>query len=197
MTLSVDQLRTQFRAARASLAKPTLCRHATLLQQRVLREQAFVAARHIAAYIAIRGEIDVAPIIESGAAEGKQFYLPVLRGQQMLFAPWAPGEQLYKRGFGLLEPDCDEQDWCSPESLDLVLTPLVVFDAHGNRIGQGGGFYDRTFEFRKKSPGAPVLLGVAHDSQRYPQLQAQPWDVALDLVVTELNSYRPVHETDT
>jgi len=189
LTQDIEQLRAGFRARRAALDDETLRRHARLLQCRVAAESVYNGATHIAAYIAIRGEIDVVPIIDTGANCGKQFYLPVLRGQQMLFAPWMPGDALQKRGFGLLEPDCSEADWRAPESLDLVLTPLVVFDTGCNRIGQGGGFYDRTFAFKKNSQSGPVLMGVAHDCQRHRQLPAQPWDVPLDLVITESNRY--------
>lgn len=161
-----------------------------MLCQRVAELPVWQAARQVAAYIAIRGEIDVGPLLESGARAGKQFYLPVLRGEQMRFAPWQPGELLQKRGFGLLEPDCSEDQYCSPDSLDLVLAPLVVFDARCNRVGQGGGYYDRTFAFRRKSSSNPVLLGVAHQCQHVEQLKPQPWDVQLDCVATEQRCYQ-------
>ena len=106
----------------------------------------------------------------------------------MVFAPWQPDQPLVKKAFGLLEPDCDESEWISPMLLDVVLTPLVVFDHHCNRIGQGGGFYDRTFEFIL-SAGKPFLMGVAHESQREPELVPQSWDIPLHKIVTERSVY--------
>lgn len=187
---SVDQLRQRYRGLRASLDDRTQRENARLLQCNVASEPAYLAARQVAAYIAIKGEIDVRPIIDEGVVRGVQFYLPILRDEQMVFAPWSPGEPLQKRGFGLLEPDVDDSRWCNPAALDLVLTPLVAFDQDCNRIGQGGGFYDRAFAFKKIGANRqPLLLGVAHDCQRHRQLHAQPWDVPLDRVITERGCY--------
>ena len=109
----------------------------------------------------------------------------------MHFAAFCPDQPLVKKGFGLLEPDVPVQDCVSPRELDLVLAPLVVFDANRNRIGQGGGFYDRTFAHRKDSSELkPLLVGVAHESQREGPLQPQSWDVTLDLVVTDKALYK-------
>ena len=130
--------------------------------------------------------------MESGSAQGKQFYLPILKGESMFFAPWAPGDQLVKKGFGLLEPEVNSASYIEPRDLDLVLAPLVVFDHQCNRIGQGGGYYDRTFAHKKLSQSfvSPVLMGVAHDTQRDDQLCPQSWDVALEFVVTDSRVYR-------
>ncbi len=189
MSITPDQLRSDYRKRRALLDERVLQDNARDLHHRVADEQVYQSAQHVAAYIAIKGEIDVRPIIDSGASAGKQFYLPVLRGEQMFFAPWSPGQALQKRGFGLLEPEVPEQQWCEPAALDLVLTPLVVFDASCNRIGQGGGYYDKTFAFRQGTSRRPFLMGVAHDCQRYDHLSAQEWDVPLDAVITECTRY--------
>lgn len=150
----------------------------------------FTAAQTLASYIAIRGEIDVLPLMHQHPL--KRYYLPVLRGQSMHFAPWQPGDNLVRKDFGLLEPHVSEKDWIDPAALDVVLVPLVVFDRYGNRIGQGGGFYDRTFAFLhgRRAATTPLLLGVAHDSQREPRLVAEAWDVPLDLIATERTVYR-------
>ena len=203
-TQRVDLLRARHRKARAQLTAEVVSAGSRALGARIAAMQQFQDAEHIAGYIAIRGEIDLAPLFEM-ALPGQRFYLPVLRGQQMHFAPWQLGDPLEKKGFGLLEPPVPETDWIDPAKLDLVLAPLVVFDADCNRIGQGGGFYDRTFEFvvaaRVQADatgriGKPLLMGVAHDSQREPQLQPQPWDVTLDLIVTDRAVYRSAGEPD-
>ena len=76
-------------------------------------------------------------------------------------------------------------------NLDLVIVPLLGFDQDCNRIGMGGGYYDRSFAFRRrfKHVKRPYLLGVAHEAQRVERIKAQPWDVSLDAVVTEKNLY--------
>ncbi len=75
--------------------------------------------------------------------------------------------------------------------MDLVLIPLVGFDADGNRLGMGAGFYDRTFAFlqQNKRPTKPYLLGIAYEIQKIDQIIAETWDVRLDGIVTEKNFY--------
>jgi 5-formyltetrahydrofolate cyclo-ligase len=91
----------------------------------------------------------------------------------------------------LPEPDVDDSEMLPPEALDLVLAPLVVFDSNRNRIGMGGGFYDRSFAFRKNPEHKlPVLIGVAHELQKVDQIVPQEWDVRLDMIVTDRAVYR-------
>jgi len=192
-----DQLRQLHRRNRAELTRDIRQQHARSLAERVATLAEFKNAASVAAYIAIKGEMDLEPLLQSASCI--QFYLPVLRGETMHFSPWTPGEQLIKKRFGLLEPDKPDDQWISPAQLDLVLVPLVVFDQRCNRIGQGGGYYDRTFAFCMRenrediAAGAnpkPVLLGVAYESQREACLQPENWDVPLDVVATESAVYR-------
>ena len=184
----IDRLRSKHRKQRREITEDTLQENSAGLEQNVAALAEFQSAVHIAAYIAILGEISVEPLIRAGSEAGKLFYLPILRDESMVFAPWQPDTPLLKKKFGLLEPDCDQSDFVRPEELDLVLTPLVVFDKQCNRIGQGGGYYDRTFEFTRAAD-KPVLIGVAHDSQLEKTLTPQPWDIPLHKVVTESNVY--------
>lgn len=187
---AANRLRQEHRAKRAALSQATLAQHASALQQQVQSLPAFQRANHLAGYIAIRGEIDVAPLLHSAHEAGKCVYLPALRGERMLFLPYLPGSALKTVGMGLQEPDSDDSNAIDPEKLDLVLTPLVTFDASGNRIGQGGGYYDRTFAFsREPNKTTPFLLGVAHDSQREPALSPMPWDVSLNAIATDTTLY--------
>ncbi len=186
----IADLRSKHRRARSMLSPRELGANASALAEQSVQVNELVDCKHVASYIAIRGEIDTLPLMHRYV--GNNFYLPLLRGQSMYFAPWRPGAELLKKNFGLLEPDCRDDEWINPAELDVVLVPLVVFDQHCNRIGQGGGFYDRTFEFLhgRSGVGKPALVGVAHESQREPALQVQTWDVPLDLVITESSVYR-------
>lgn len=184
-----DELRQKHRQQRAHLPTDTQAERAEALCERLLSLPIVQQANHIAAYIAIRGEISLATVMAQLSETGKHVYLPVLRGQAMHFSPWIPTQPLLKKGFGLFEPDAPESEWIPAEKLDLVLAPLVVFDKECNRIGQGGGFYDRTFAFRQDTSCSPFLLGVAHDDQREPQLPVERWDVPLDMIATQQALY--------
>lgn len=88
--------------------------------------------------------------------------------------------------FGIPEPDRNAKRLPS-RLLSVVLLPLVGFDSDGNRLGMGGGFYDRTFGYAiHSSARRPRLIGVAYECQRSADgLPRRPWDVPLDGVVTE------------
>ena len=78
-----------------------------------------------------------------------------------------------------------------PWALDLVLLPLVAFDANGNRMGMGGGYYDRTFSFKSRGqsiPG-PKLIGLAHELQRVDRLPVENWDIPLAGIISDQASY--------
>ncbi|MEM7376049.1 MAG: 5-formyltetrahydrofolate cyclo-ligase [Pseudomonadota bacterium] len=186
----ISALRSAHRRARAALPDATLRRNAAALTERLSALPAFRSARAVAGYVAVRGEISLEPVLQIAANQGKAVYLPILRDGAMAFAPWSPGAPLERRDLGLLEPDHTPSDRVSPVDLDLVLAPLVVFDATCQRIGQGGGYYDRTFAFRSDpTVHTPVLVGVAHDTQREARLQPMPWDVPLDMIATDQQLY--------
>ena len=76
------------------------------------------------------------------------------------------------------------------QNIDIILMPLVAFDTNGNRIGSGAGYYDRTFSFlRDKNRASPYLIGLAFELQKISQIVADPWDVPLNLIVTEKKVY--------
>ena len=137
--------------------------------------------RCIAGYLAIRGELPVDSVLQHARTRNTLTAVPVVRGQTMLFVCIDEKTQFIRNRFGIREPaDCTTT--VLPQELDLVLVPLVAFDASGNRLGMGGGFYDRTFE---SNSTRPRLIGIAHSFQEVTELQAMPWDVPLDSVITE------------
>lgn len=74
----------------------------------------------------------------------------------------------------------------NPEKLDLVILPLVGFDAHGNRLGTGGGYYDRAFSFKHNSQSnTPFMLGLGFSVQQIDLMNPDPWDIKMNGVLTE------------
>lgn len=147
-------------------------------------------------YLAHGGEMDPAGLVSYAWKLNKTCYLPKLEGDTacpMRFAPYEPQSGLKPNRFGIAEPDCENSELITGELLDIVFIPLVAFDIKGNRIGMGQGFYDRTFaghgekihrtaETRRLHP---LLIGLAYRFQQVDALEAEPWDVPLDAVVTE------------
>ena len=77
------------------------------------------------------------------------------------------------------------------QNKDLIVTPLVGFDAAGHRLGMGGGWYDRTLAFRRSAAAPPWLVGAGFSVQREDALAVEDWDVPLDAVCTETDTFLP------
>lgn len=194
MHITPTPLRRQIRAQRRQLHESERRAAAHAVARRVVGLRLFASAQRIAAYLAFDGELDPTPLLERAWAMGKQIYLPVLTGNppvHLLFALYHADMPMAPNHFGIPEPQVPTGDLLPPQQLDLVLVPLVAFDAQGTRLGMGGGFYDRTFAFLN-TPGhlhKPRLLGLAYELQKQTALERQPWDVALDGVATEAALY--------
>lgn len=137
-------------------------------------------AQHIAAYLPFDGEISPLPLFEKLANSGKSLYLPVLHPfskGQLLFLRYQ-ADQLRSNRFGILEPMLDVRNVLPLPLLDLIFVPLVGCDKALNRLGMGGGFYDRTLPHTKA-----VRVGLAHRCQQVEQLPTEPWDQPLDELI--------------
>lgn len=118
------------------------------------------------------------------------YCLPVLHEDQRLrFAPWRPGDALVSNRYGIPEPDVAPTSLLDAAAMQFVVVPAVGFDTHGQRLGMGGGWYDRTFAFRHARSAPPWLAGVAFSTQRIDALTPQPWDVRMDAICTESESF--------
>ena len=106
--------------------------------------------------------------------------------RQLRFAPWQAGDPVEPNRHGIPEPARIERP-LAPFQLDLVLVPLLAFDRRGQRLGYGGGWYDRSFAFlaEQQRPTEPLLVGVAYDFQEQDAIAPEAWDVALDFVATD------------
>jgi 5-formyltetrahydrofolate cyclo-ligase len=154
------------------------------------RDPHFRHARRIAGYWPTDGELDPGPLLALAGCPDRRTFLPVLRPDRrsrLWFFPYAPGDPLRPNRFGIPEPRRGRGGALPPWVLDLILVPLVGFDADCNRLGMGGGFYDRTLAFlrRRQYWHRPRLIGLAHECQRVNRLEPRPWDVPLDAVATE------------
>ncbi len=149
----------------------------------------FRNSRRIGFYLANDGEIDAAAAMTIAAAAGKTCYLPVLhplKFNRLYFARHNPGGQLVKNRYGIPEPKMSSGGVSPSWSLNLVLLPLVGFDRRGNRLGMGGGYYDRTLAFKTVSPQyGPKLMGLAHSLQELDNIPRQHWDIPLDGIITD------------
>jgi 5-formyltetrahydrofolate cyclo-ligase len=150
----------------------------------------------VAAYVPNDGEFDPGPLLDVARRRGCRVYLPVIarRLGAMAFGPLdAPAGAWRPNRYGIPEPGGHPALLRRPQDLDLVLVPLVAFDAAGHRLGMGAGYYDRAFAFllRRTAWRRPRLLGLAFDAQQAESLPVAPWDVPLWGVLTESRLLRP------
>jgi 5-formyltetrahydrofolate cyclo-ligase len=145
----------------------------------------FNDAKEIAFYLAKGNEFDCQSIIEESWKQQKTCYLPVLTPEKKLnFSIYTSHIKLMPNQYQILEPH--NSPFQKADMLDLVLLPLVGFDRKGHRLGMGGGFYDRTFEFLlSSSKKKPFLLGIAFSFQEVDSLPSDSWDVNLNGILTE------------
>jgi len=188
------QLRSTLRQQRRQLSPSQQHQHSHLLAEQLCKHPLYLRSKRIACYLAEDGEIDPHIIIEKAWQSGKQVFLPVLppMGKSLFFAPYRPDSKLIANRFNILEPSVAHSDWVRARQLNLILLPLVAFDTTGNRLGMGGGFYDRSLQFtrHRKQWHSPHLIGLAHDLQKVVRLPSEIWDIPLNLIATEQGIYR-------
>lgn len=179
-----NQLRQQIRKTRANLTALQQQQAEDSITQQALALIEERNAQHIALYVSFDGEISTDKLIKTLWAQDKYVYLPVLHPfnpNHLLFLRYLPDTPMLKNKFGIWEPKLNVQSVLPLEELDILFTPLVAFDKQGNRLGMGGGFYDRTLQNWRNSSFIPV--GLAHQCQQVEQLPTEAWDVPLHQIL--------------
>ena len=194
-TDSPAALRRRLRLLRRGLSAAQQREHAHALARTLGRQPAFLRARRIGIYWPADGEIDPRPLLGLAQASRKRWHLPVLCRHphpRLWFLTYRPDEPMRPNRFGIPEPALRNRRLRLAWTLDLLLVPLVGFDSNCNRLGMGGGYYDRTLSYlsHRQHWRRPRLIGVAHECQRVTELPMRPWDIPLDLVMTERRVYR-------
>ncbi len=151
----------------------------------------FIRAKRIAFYLPNDGEISPLHALHQAWKMRKQTFLPAItqyggRGKNsMQFVRYRRQDPLYLGAWGLSEPKKNHRI-VSLHSLDLILVPLVAFDFKGNRLGRGGGYYDRYLaQSRNSHCKKPFLLGLAHQCQQAESLPINDWDIPLQAIATD------------
>lgn len=186
MQCDVEAIRTEMLARRRGLAADELSRASAIILERLLGLPEMLSARTVGAYIGIRGEAD--PSLLSSDRSFEVAFPVTTAGEVLRFV--VPDGPLVAGPYGISQPGTGRE--VDPCNLDVVLVPLVAADPRGNRVGHGAGFYDSTFaDCRGVGDSGPVLVGICHSFQVVAALEPRPWDVPMDLLVTEAGLIRP------
>lgn len=178
-------LRREKLAARCAL---DAARHAALTARIEARLHAWLVTRAPAclAFCApINNEFDARPLAAELIAQGWRAAMPVVVAVDapMTFRAWTPDAAMTTDRYGIPIPSSGEE--VAP---DIVLLPLVAFDAAGFRLGYGGGYFDRTLAAQVPRP---LAIGVGFELARTTSIRPQPHDLPLDLLVTEAGAMIP------
>ena len=189
---SMDIIRERLKEKRKNLTKKQSSELSRAIFLRIIRSSWIQEHSNIGIYYALNGEADTLKLIEFLWSNNQNAFLPVMNHNSLLFGNFAPNSDLNENIYGIPEPELTKENQVSALELDVVFVPLVAFDQDGYRLGMGGGYYDRTFEKKLKDqkPTTPLLVGLAYEFQKQNNLVHQPWDVPLDMVVTEANTYK-------
>ena len=178
MSVDVVSLRNELREARRNLSEACQRAHATAVAKHLLASNLFENAQYVAVYLSCDGEVNLNPVIERLHSAEVPLVAPRIDGEYMAFFSIEPNMELARNRWGIQEPTGEQ--FVAAEDLSVALVPLVAFTADGDRLGRGGGYYDRYF-----ADATTLIVGIAHELQRVPTLRSRSWDRRLDAVVTE------------
>ena len=187
---SKNHIRDTLRNARQSLSTTEVDTNSQCICEHILALPTYQCATHIACYLSANNEADLKVLIQQAWQQGKQIYLPVINieTKTMDFYHYIQNSELTINHYKIKEPNIKNSTPINPMQLDLIITPVVGFDAHCNRLGQGGGFYDRYLsQFSEKK--SVSIIGAAYEIQKLISVPTQDWDIPLDTVITEKHIY--------
>jgi 5-formyltetrahydrofolate cyclo-ligase len=192
--LERQRLRRELRQRRRSLLPSQRANAHRQFARLLLRSQwtshLLRPGRRIAVYFSYGHEADLAHVITLARRRRCTLYLPAItdfRHSRMRFVRYEVDSAMRVNRYGIAEPERRHAEVISPRHLDVVLLPLVGFDARGSRLGSGAGFYDRSLHHLREGRRwrKPKLIGVGYECQRVACLQPDRWDVPLDGILTE------------
>lgn len=191
LLLDLPNLRKQMRKKRRQVG---MFEHRQTAQAILAKLRAFPQlqhACHVGIYLDAFGEVQTRAIILWCFEQGKSVYLPIVcpLNEHLVWGKISRQQYMNQRfqqhPLGMKEPH--QSRGLHMKHLDLVLMPLLIADAHGTRVGMGGGYYDRSLS---RCPQKPIRVGLSHDFQMVEgQLPRQVWDQPLDYLVTSRKFY--------
>lgn len=183
-------LRKKLRQKRLALSEGEQQQASASLLRQIQVNNLIRRPKRVACYLAADGEIDPWPIMEYCWSRGIEVYLPVISHLPWIplwFSPFVPEMPMTPNRFGIFEPQVHPSERITAHILDIVFLPLVGFDAQGQRLGMGKGYYDRTLAFlqHRQHWRRPHCIGLAHHCQQTGNLPVNPHDFRLHGIATD------------
>ena len=175
--MNKQELRKAIRARKRAMTEEEIERRSRSLCQKFLESDAYRACRTLYGYLPYNQEVRTVPILAQALADGKQVAVPKVYGDDMKFISLTDLTQVSRGYAGIPEPIADEP--VAEDETALVLMPGLAFDPKGNRMGYGGGFYDK---FLAAEPGHPTLA-LCYEFQMVEHLETEEFDIPVDTVI--------------
>lgn len=177
-----DEIRKRIRAQKSLLTAADRQRASRSVFSIIEQSAAFVLADNILLYHSLPDELPTHEFIDKWHSR-KRFYLPRVNGLNLEILPY-DRSRMHLGAFSIEEPDGD--DLTDISAIDLIIVPGVAYDRLGNRVGRGKGYYDRLLQTTRA-----VTIGVGYDFQLVDQIDCEPHDVPVDIVITESATVLP------
>ncbi|MBD1581759.1 5-formyltetrahydrofolate cyclo-ligase [Pseudoalteromonas sp. S16_S37] len=194
LSLSRSDIRKNIRKARNNLSDSEQKLAAKKININFFQHKKLTKNAKIGLYLSNDGELDTSELIQSLNDKKHQVFLPVIHpfnGTTLLFQRYEKNSPMKLNRYAILEPKLNCSHICPLYELDYLLMPLVAFDSFGNRLGMGGGYYDKTLaRYYQENLQKPELIGLAHDCQQVEQLPVEAWDVPLQQIITPSKFYQ-------
>lgn len=168
---------------RNSLTRDELEEYSYKITNRVIKSTVYKKARSIFIYISFGSEVETRNIIEDALISGKKIYVPKTNKKikEMIAVEINNFNNMTVDKWGILEPSGVDKNNIGKD-FDLIIMPGVAFDRNGNRIGYGGGYYDK---YIYNSRDKYRLLALAYDIQIVQNMEVEVHDIVVDYIVTE------------
>ncbi|QMU56005.1 MAG: 5-formyltetrahydrofolate cyclo-ligase [Candidatus Mycalebacterium zealandia] len=185
--LSKTEIRERFERLRVARSASELAGLSSAISSEIVNSDIFRSAQTVALYSAVRGEVDVSPVLPVLRESGKKVFFPRVCGRDLRFFEVSDAGELSAGSFSIPEPPEDPAREAAPSDIDLIVVPGLCFDRSGSRIGYGKGFYDRT----TRGLNTEKVCAAAYSFQFVDfEIPSEPHDARVGFVITERGVFR-------
>lgn len=174
-----SEIRKEMLDKRASLTQDKVKEISQMICIAVRVLESYKTAKNVCLYMPIKNEVDVRYVMEDARHEGKDIWLPKVNGKNMDFYSYGMNTKLIKGSYGILEPDSNEI--LIPDKKTFIVMPGAAFSEKHDRIGYGGGYYDRFLNKHNMC----MTAAVCYNFQILPQIPVESYDIRPDVIVSE------------
>ncbi|MDP4093608.1 MAG: 5-formyltetrahydrofolate cyclo-ligase [Bacillota bacterium] len=181
-------IRNSILNTRKNLAETDVGNNSSLITGKLLSFPEFEKSKMLMCYVDFRNEVCTSGFLSQCLEMGKNVSVPLIiddsNSEKVMVACqiYNIGTDLQKGYFGVMEPVKNKAGRIAPENIDFIVIPGVAFDVKGNRLGYGGGFYDRFLPLLRKDC---LKVGICHELQLVENLPVNEYDLPMDIIVTE------------